>query len=215
MMHLGDYFDSGRMFTFIRGYSMGKGWTETQKALNYARKYHREQVRKSGEPYIIHPLTMACQAISMGIDDDCIIASLLYHDVPEDCGVSVNDLPCNDDVREIVDLLTYRKPDIYFEKDGEGISIKEVKKSYYSKISKNGRASVCKIIDRCNNVSSMSGVFTHEKLLSYIEETNDYVMPLLKSTKEDFPEYSNILFLLKYHIVSVLTSINGILEADS
>ena len=47
------------------------------QALNYARKLHKGQARKSGEPYIIHPLTMACQAVSMGVNDDNIVAAIL------------------------------------------------------------------------------------------------------------------------------------------
>lgn len=206
MKHLGNYFDSGKMFTFVRGYAMGKGWNETIHALNYARKLHTGQNRKSGEPYIIHPLTMVSQAISMGINDDYICASLLLHDVVEDCGVSINDLPVCDEVKRIVELLTYQKLSQVFPSE------KESKTSYYNLISKDGRASICKIIDRCNNVSSMSGVFSPEKLKSYIEETNEYVLPLIKTTKEQYPEYSNAIFCLKYHIYSVLTSIEGIIE---
>ena len=76
----------------------------------------------------------------------------------------------------------------------------------------NGKASICKIIDRCNNVSTMSGVFKKEKLLEYINETNTFIMPLIRSTKERYPEYQNALFLLKYQIVTLLTSIEGALE---
>ena len=211
MKHLGDFFDSAKMFTFLRGYAMGKNWHETIKALNFVRQMHKGQSRKSGEPYIIHPEIMACQAVSLGVDDDEIVASCLYHDVVEDCNVSLNDLPCSKEIKDIVKLLTYVKPDKYMERDGEGPSIEDVKQLYYRCISEHPKASIVKILDRCNNVSSMSGVFSKEKLVSYIDETNKYVMPLIKSTKEQFPEYGNILFVLKYHIVSVLTSIQGVL----
>ena len=203
------HFNEEKMFTYLKGFSMGRGWSETLSALNYARRLHKGQVRKSGEPYIIHPLTMACQAVSMGVNDDNIIATILLHDVVEDCGVSVNDLPMNNEVKCAVGLLTYVKPSVYLERDGEGPSILVVKNNYYGAISKNRIASIAKLFDRCHNVSSMAGTFTKEKLNDYIEETDMFVLPLLRETKDNFPEYQDILFVLKYHIISVLDAING------
>lgn len=214
MKHLGDYFNDEKMFTYLRGFAMGKHWVETPKAMNYARELHRGQKRKSGEPYIIHPLLMSCQALAFGLEDDNVIATLLLHDVVEDCGVSVNDLPVNEEIKQAVGLLTFKKPIIYYEKDGVGKTLVSYKEEYYANISDNEIASVCKIIDRCNNISSMSGVFSKEKMIDYIDETNHYVMPLLKNTKEKFPKYDNILFVLKYHMVSVLCAIDGLISNE-
>ena len=47
---------------------------ETLKALAFAREKYSGQLRKSGEPYIVHPLTMACNAVSLGIKEDAVIA---------------------------------------------------------------------------------------------------------------------------------------------
>ena len=152
---------------------------------------------------------MACQAVSMGVDSDDIIAAILLHDVVEDCGVSVNDLPSDFAVKEAVRLLTYIKPKVYKEKDGIGPSILSVKNEYYNKISENKIAAIAKLFDRCHNVSSMAGTFTKEKLNDYIEETDMFVLPLLRETKDNYPEYQDILFVLKYHIISVLDAING------
>ena len=203
------HFNEEKMYTYLKGFAMGRGWSETMQALNYARKLHKGQARKSGEAYIIHPLTMACQAVSMGVNDDNIVAAILLHDVVEDCGVSVNDLPDNKEVKEAVNLLTYVKPEKYKERDGEGPSILVVKNNYYDAISKNRIASIVKLFDRCHNVSSMAGVFTKEKLDDYMEETETFVLPLIRKAKEEFPEYQNVLFVLKYHIISVLEAIKG------
>ena len=129
--------------------------------------------------------------------------------------VSVNDLPCNKEVKKTVNLLTYKKPNLYFERDNEGPSINEVKRDYYDKISESAEASIAKLFDRCHNVSSMAGTFTKQKIQEYIAETETYVLPLIKITKENHPEYQNVLFVLKYHIWSVLDAIKGTIETYS
>jgi len=50
----------------------------------------------------------------------------------------------------------------------------------------------------------MAGVFSVEKINQYIEETREYVLPLLRRAKDQWPSDSNALFVLKYHIVSVI-----------
>ena len=54
------------------------------KAYNYAVGHHGNQCRKSGEPYIIHPLNVAYILADIGMDDSTICAALL-HDVVEEC----------------------------------------------------------------------------------------------------------------------------------
>lgn len=58
-------------------------------AYEFAEKAHGDQKRKSGEPYIIHPLSAAITLAKMKLDPSIIIAALL-HDVPEDTGVSID-----------------------------------------------------------------------------------------------------------------------------
>ena len=72
-----------KMYTYIKGYATGAGMKETLKALSFAREKHSGQKRKDGQPYIVHPLTMACNAVGMGIRDDAVVATILLHDVPE------------------------------------------------------------------------------------------------------------------------------------
>ena len=90
------------MYTYIRGFATALRMEQTLKALTISREKRQGQLRKSGEPYIVHPLTMACDAMSMGIKDDNIIATILLHDVCEDCGVFLQELLVNE-----VDLLYF------------------------------------------------------------------------------------------------------------
>lgn len=193
-----------KMYTYIKGFATGAGMRETLKALSYAREKHSGQLRKSGQPYIIHPLTMACDAVSMGIKEDAVVATILLHDVCEDCGVSVAELPFSADVRRGVELMTFRVMD--------GETKETAKNRYYNMLLQSREATLTKLIDRCHNVSSMAGTFSVAKLKAYIEETRQYVLPLLKKAKTVYPGDAEILFLLKYHITSVVDSIEATIE---
>ena len=193
-------FNPDKMYTYIRGFASALHMEQTLKALTFAREKHHGQFRKSGEPYIVHPLTMACDAMSLAIKDDNTIATILLHDVCEDCGVSLQELPVNDEVRRGVELMTFSMM------DGETKEI--AKHRYYNMLIQSKEAAMTKLIDRCHNVSSMAGTFSIEKLKAYIEETRTYVLPLLRKVKEHYPEESDRLFTLKYHITSVVDAID-------
>lgn len=193
-----------KMYTYIKGFATGAGMKETLKALSFAREKHCGQLRKSGQPYIIHPLTMACAAVSMGIREDSVAATILLHDVCEDCGVSVAELPFSAGVKRGVELITFAVMD--------GETKESAKNRYYNMLLQSREATLTKLIDRCHNVSSMAGTFSVAKLKAYIEETRQYVLPLLKKAKSVYPEDADILFLLKYHITSVVDSIEATIE---
>ena len=188
-------FNEDRMYTYVKTIATTKGMKQTVEVLPYARELHKGQFRKgNGQiPYIYHPLLMACHALSLGLEDDNLISAVLLHDVCEDCGVHVEDLPVNDVVKEAVRLVTKDKSkDTY---------------DYYQEISENAIATMVKLLDRCNNVSGMSAAFSKEKLVKYINETEEYVYPLLQTAKTRYSEYSNQVFLIKYHMTSVVTSL--------
>ena len=191
-------YNSEKMYTFIRGFASGAQLKETLSALSYAREKHSGQLRKSGEPYIVHPLTMACNAISIGIREDDVLATILLHDVCEDCGVQLDELPVNDQTREAVRLLT--KPENFGKTDPEY-------RTYYEGIAGNRIALIVKLLDRCNNISGMATSFTDKHMAEYIKETQEYIHPLMEKARDEYPQYSNQLFLIRYHMNSVLEAL--------
>lgn len=188
-------FDENRMYTYIKTYANAKGLYQTAKVLPYARELHKGQIRKGHDhvPYIYHPLLIACHALALGLDDDDIISAALLHDVCEDCGVKAEELPVNEITKQAVALLT---------KDYE---IEE--SEYYRKISENPIATMVKLLDRCNNISGMAAGFSKEKLVEYIKETEKLIYPLLQKAKSEYSMYSNQIFLIKYHMISVIEAI--------
>ena len=75
-----------------------------ERAFYYAAEKHEGQSRKSGEPYIIHPLDAAITVASLKLDANAVAAALL-HDVQEDCGVTPEELrgQFNAEVARLVD----------------------------------------------------------------------------------------------------------------
>lgn len=191
----GRQFDEEQMYTYILTHATQKGLSQTLKALPYARELHQGQVRKGTEriPYINHPLVIACHAISLGLDQDDILATALLHDVCEDCGVTPEVLPVGERAKKAVRLLT---------KDGT-----KTKEEYFGLIATNEIAILVKLLDRCNNVSGMAGGFSEKKLVEYINETEKWVYPLMQIAKSDYPQYSNQVFLIQYHMTSVVGSL--------
>lgn len=201
----GRLFHEENMFTRMRALALSEKLKETYLALQYMREHHVGQFRKQGKftttqiQYINHPLMMCCQAHAFGIRDDALLAAILLHDVVEDTNVEVEELPFSDEVREIVDLVSFYVP--------AGMTKEQAKKAYYERIKENGKSCVLKILDRCNNVSTMAGCFNKAKLEEYIAETEEYIFPLMDVLKNNYPEYSDIAFLVKYHMISVLETI--------
>ena len=70
-----------------------------------------------------------------------------------------------------------------------------------------------KLLDRCNNVSGMASGFRVQKIAAYIQETLDYVYPLMDRTRHAFPEYADALFLIRYHMRSVIETARHLLRA--
>jgi len=78
-----------------------------EDAYNFASKAHQGQVRKSGEPYIEHPLQIALTLAELQLDASTLAAALL-HDVPENCGIPVSELEARfgSEVSKLVDGTT-------------------------------------------------------------------------------------------------------------
>ena len=198
-------FDEGRMYTYIKTYATMKGMIQTLKILPYVREKHEGQVRAGAEaiPYVYHPLLMSCHALALGLDDDAIVSAALLHDVCEDCNVTIGELPANDEVKLAVSLLTK-----------SGAKTPEAKQQYFTAIAKNPIATMVKLLDRCCNVSGMAAGFSREKLVEYINETETYFYPLMHQAKTDYSQYSNQIFLIKYHMTSVVNSLKYQLKRD-
>lgn len=182
-----------KMHTYLRGYLVGANMTESLRALQFAREHHAGQTRKDGTPYIVHPLSMACYAVALGLRDDNIIATILLHDVVEDCGVQIEYLPVNNTIKQAVKYMTV----IEFDTDVDKI---ETKCRYFNELLDCPEALICKALDRYNNLADMPMNFTQDKMAKNIAETEILFLPILKKAKEKYPHLADILFVLRTNI---------------
>lgn len=99
--------DSATLIDKAKGYLPADKIELIQRAYDYALKAHTGQVRQSGEPFMEHPVATAMSLLNLQMDATSVAAALL-HDVPEDCGVSLDEIEKNfgPEVRKLVDGVT-------------------------------------------------------------------------------------------------------------
>ena len=205
-----EIFNTESLYKYVENFAINNNFKESIVALPFMKEKHQGQyrnktwfARENNVEYINHPLSMAKHSIALGIYDDNILASILLHDVCEDCGVAYTDLPCNDTVKEGVKLLSYNK-DSKLDKE----TLKEI---YYTEISKNPIATIVKILDRCNNISNMAASFHDTRLINYINDTQMYVFPLLEHIYSGHMLSESQIFLLQYQMFSIIESIKNMI----
>ena len=182
--------DVETMFTYLRGRLDGPGFEQSRAALVFARKSHNGQTRKgNGQLYIVHPLSMACDAIACKGATDEIIATILLHDVCEDCNVPISALPVNDVVKQGVKLMTIRPL--------QGEEKSETKRRYFQELLESKEAVICKAFDRYNNLNDAEGALSEEAIVKNILETHELLMPVLKEAKYEYPELSDMMHTIR------------------
>lgn len=178
-----------KMFTYLRGRLDGPGFEQSQAALAFAWKAHAGQIRKNGAPYIVHPLAMACDAIACKGATDEIVATILLHDVCEDCNIPLSALPVNETVRHGVKMMTIRP--------FQGEEKVETKRRYFHELLDSKEAIICKAFDRYANLNDAEGALSEEAIVKNIVETHELLMPVLKEAKYEYPELSDMLHTVR------------------
>ena len=145
-----------------------------RSAFEFAREAHRPQRRKSGEPYIIHPVCVArivAEELELGADP--VIAAFL-HDVVEDTDYSIDDIRerFGDDVAFLVGVVTKEKKDKY-------VQSKQVDnyRQILASMQYDVRALLIKLADRLHNMRTLSSM-RPDKQMKIAGETDYFYAPL-------------------------------------
>lgn len=197
-------YDFNHMYTFVKGRAQMLHLSQTLAVLDELRAAHGNQIRRSRHgfetTYMVHPLTMACHALAMGLQDDNVLAACLAHDMVEDSDMQAGDIPAGETVREAVRLVS--KNEYHSGEDWED--------RYFENIRKNPLACLVKCIDRVNNLAGMADAFSRRKMVSYTEETDRYYPALLDVIKKE-PEWNNAWWLLRYQLLTMLEAFKRLL----
>ena len=166
----------------LKKYITNKGHLDTIKdAFHYAKKMHEGQMRKTGDPYIVHPLDVAITLSEYQTDPTTIIAGLL-HDTIEDTDATYEDIKdlFGEEVALITEGVTKLKQYKF-----KGLDLEEEKLVAQAKnhqrmllaMSKDIRVIIVKLADRLNNIRTLKAM-TEEKQVSIARETMEIYAPL-------------------------------------
>lgn len=146
-----------------------------QKAYDYAYEHHKNQNRKSGEPYIIHPLQVANILVDIGLDEATICAALL-HDVVEDTNVTNEDIKreFSEEIAEMVEGVTKLGKLEYTTAQEQ--QVEDYRKMFLA-MGKDIRVIIIKLADRLHNMRTLS-FLKKERQLANAEETMELYAPL-------------------------------------
>ncbi len=145
------------------------------KAYDVAEEMHRNQLRKSGEEYLIHPVAVAEILAELGMDSETVAAGLL-HDVIEDTSYTMEEMEkeFGGEVTELVDGVT-KLSALKFESKEER-QAENLRKMFLA-MSKDIRVLIIKLADRLHNLRTIN-YMTHEKIIEKCQETLDIYAPL-------------------------------------
>ena len=163
------------MMQAITRYAPSADLEVIQRAYEYADEKHKNQLRKSGEPYIIHPLAVAEIVAEIGLDTDAITAALL-HDCLEDTDASFEEISrmFGETVANLVEGVTKLTRVQYSTMEEQ--QMENLRKMFMA-MSKDIRVILIKIADRLHNTRTLQ-YQTPAKQISKSMETMEVYAPL-------------------------------------
>ena len=160
----------------IRKYHPSDDISMIEKAYKISQEAHKEQKRKSGEPYIIHPLCVAIILADLEMDKETIAGGLL-HDVVEDTKMTLDDLTreFGAEVSFLVDGVT-KLTQLNWDKDKVEIQAENLRKMFLA-MAKDIRVIIIKLADRLHNMRT-GQYWKPEKQKEKARETLEIYAPI-------------------------------------
>ena len=164
------------LISSVRKYHPSADISMIQKAYEVAREAHKDQKRKSGEPYIIHPLCVAIILADLELDKETIVAGLL-HDAVEDTWMTYEEVEkeFGSEVALLVDGVT-KLGQLNYSKDKVELQAENLRKMFLA-MAKDIRVILIKLADRLHNMRTLQ-YMKPEKQLEKARETMDIYAPI-------------------------------------
>lgn len=165
-----------KLIRIVDEYHPSNDLSEITKAYKMAARAHGNQVRKSGEPYVVHPLCTAIILAELELDKETIIAGLL-HDVVEDTPVTKDEISrvFGDEVAELVDGVT-KLTKLSYDSDKVEEQAENLRKMFLA-MAKDIRVILIKLADRLHNMRTLQ-YMPPEKQIEKSRETMEIYSPI-------------------------------------
>ena len=166
----------GELIRSVRKYHPSDDISMIEKAYRVASEAHHDQKRKSGEPYIIHPLCVAIILADLELDKETIVAGLL-HDVVEDTSITSEQLreEFGEEVEELVEGVT-KLGRLNYKADKVEVQAENLRKMFLA-MAKDIRVILIKLADRLHNMRTLR-YMKPEKQKEKARETMDIYAPI-------------------------------------
>ena len=175
-----DYQDPDQLYQAlvarVRKYHPSTDISMIEKAYRIAKDAHKDQVRKSGEPYIIHPLWVGIILADLEMDKETIVAGML-HDAVEDTAMTLDDITkeFGEEVALLVDGVT-KLGQLSYSQDKLEVQAENLRKMFLA-MAKDIRVIIIKLADRLHNMRTLE-FMTPAKQQEKARETMDIYAPI-------------------------------------
>lgn len=197
-----------KQFIAMRYWLLGREFFLALDALEYASRFHTGKRKDGQTKEYFHQLSIGryVKSIVPSLEyPEATLATVFLHDIIEDHEVSPEEIRSRygDQISRSVELMTkkfrdHRKPD----------------PEYFREITDDKIASVAKGADRVHNIQTMIGVFTYEKQKEYIQETETYIIPMLKEARRYFPRQEPAYENIRHVLVSQIELLRAVHRAQ-
>lgn len=196
-----------KLLNSIGGYLKGKGMHKSIEAMEFAKEYHKGTRKNGITPEFQHQIEIALyvQTLKELRHEEDVFCAVFLHDVREDYNVSHE---------EIVNRFGTRVANAVEKLSKVIEGVKKPAKDYFEAIATCPIASVVKLADRVNNVSTMTGVFTIAKQKDYLKETEQWFIPLAKTCRKKFPDQSLSYYNATTSLKMIAITLHAVIAAE-
>ena len=200
--------DFTKLKAHVGGLLEGAKYWKALEAMELGLRHHTGTRKDGVTPEYQHQISQMAYASTLLphlIHPEATLTTIALHDIVEDTDVKIEYVRehFGDLVADAVWLMTNQ---------WEG-GVRKPLDAYYKAMKDNPIASFAKGCDRMHNHQSMHGVFTAEKQVKYITETKEFILPMLKYARRNFPSqtpaYQNVKSVLQVQI-ELIEAMHGV-----